>query len=225
MRNVKVVQGQQVIFPLQPSGVLAHNAFDLIRAEDDEVATWQINLSPVFRSGVGSTIFAQPARNAPILATGNIVVIMTWGGGGVKFTTQFAYPINGASFSVSGDNIQVQVVATDNATVFAVPANIPAVQGWASKRSSPTAPEPLIVNMGNLPAPTFLDPWVRAVHVGGTDPAGLITVQFNLVSGPVVFAFPAGTRIERIPVPNDTISVQAAVTAGIVSALGELAFT
>jgi hypothetical protein len=226
---VNVIRGQQVIFPRLASGLLDTNSFQsLLRAEDMAVPYWQVTLSPVYRSGVGSTIDGIPARGIPpTVATGDPVLRMTWGGGGVSFRTDIPYPSLGASFAVAGDNIMLDVRPRDGVTVFPV-VDVPAVNAWVAKRAAPTSHAPLLITdiiSAPFAGPFAVNPFARALVIY-TDTAGAtITVTFTGPTGAIVSSTTALLEPTRVPIPTSAVRYTVAVDIGLVSVAEELVFT
>ena len=124
-------------------------------------------------------------RPAPSLPNGSAFVRMTWGGGGVSFRTTYAYPVAGSSFAVAGDNVILDIIATDGTTVF-TPQTLPVFEAWAKPLAQPTAPQPLLTPEANDlagPATVGIFPFCRALWVYPSNQAAVITVVFNVMIG------------------------------------------
>lgn len=225
-QKVNIVRGRRVDFLLNSLGNLsADDRQELFRAEDRAVACWQVTLAPVFQRGVGPALQGMPAwRQAPSLNTGNIALIMTWGGGGVSFRTNFAYPAHGASFAVAGDNIILEVLPTDQATVFALDA-APSVEGWVAARATPTSYDPLVFwdVVAQAPAVNPIIPWTKALIIGGTVLGATFTLTQFIGPAAVVTEVQAG--VTRVPVSANATSYSIAASAGLARVGSELAFT
>jgi len=221
--------GQRVDFDLSPNGTVDSNKrYALARGEYREnpgVVCWQVTLSPIFQAGLGPTIEGMSRRAAAPYAAGDIRLHLTYGGGGVSFRTQFAYPVNGTSFAVSGDNVQLELSSLDRATPYTL-SNRPSVMGWIAPVSVPTSRDPLVIwepfPNGVL---TPLMPWCRALVVGRSLSAGVVTVAFSSAFyGPVVVELPSSGLV-RVPVPLNAEFVQVASTLGVAQVGLELSFT
>lgn len=214
-----VARGQRVDFPIDAAGKLRINVFQpLARAEDRSVASWQVTLAPIFQAGVGTIPQGMPARRTTPGKSGTLVVRLTFGGGGVSFQDVFSYPVNGASFAVSGDNVMVEVAALDNATAYTA-ATKPAVVGWIAPLAIPTEFAPLVSWAPVVSAAaTPLQPWTRAVHVAADNAAATVAVVFasqtlgTLLTVNLPAAF--GARRIETPLAADNVTATFSANAG-----------
>lgn len=222
---MKVVQGQRVAIPIGSTGLLVEGAHTLARGEDANVRSWQVTLAPITQNGVGSNDDGMPSHRNPAGATGRLACRLTWGGGGVGYQTRFAYPINGASFSVSGDNVMVEVFPQDFATAF-TDATRPAAAAWLKPGAVPQTQDPIVV-WGTLAAvATPLSAFQRAIHIAHDTPGATVQVTFATTLGVLaVIQLSATEGVTRIPIPANAETVLAVASAGLVSAGFELAFT
>lgn len=229
-RRVNVIQGQRFVFPRNPiTGFLTAELGTLVRAESPEIQSWQINLSPVFRQFVGPMTEGIPGNVFPAVDHGFPELLMTWGGGGVSWRQSIAYPVVGASFTVSGDNIQLDVRATDVLTPYAV-ENVPAVNAWCKPLGVPSYFTPLVISdisVGAAFGPRAIHPWCRNVVVSAVNPLATVHVVITSSAGgaaPVDVTVP-GNQITRIPVPTNGYRLEVTASVGDVSVLQELAFS
>lgn len=231
MRRTNVIQGQRFVFPRNNvSGFLEKTPGTLVRAEAAEVRSWQITLSPVFRDSIGPIgPNGLPGEVFPAIDHGFPELLMTWGGGGISWRQSIAYPVVGASFTVSGDNVQLDVMATDVATPYAV-GNVPAVEAWCKPLAIGSFPVPLVISDISHTAlfgPRAIHPWCRTIVVSGTNPAATIRVVITSSAGgaaPVDVTVPANV-MTRIPVPTNGYRLEVTPSAGEANVLQELAFT
>lgn len=229
--TVKIQQGQRVVMPRNPvtNQLLQNSPQTLVRGEDPAVNYWQVNLAPQYRQGIGPTTDGMPAHAFPAQPTGQIQWRLRWGGGGINFQSQeMFYPVAGASFVVSGDNVMVEVFTFDN-TVFS-DFDVPVVSGWLKPLGAPTAPQPLMGSLfqAALYGPQFVKPWTKAVHVGSSLPGATITVR--LYFSAVAFneyQYTSGIvePVARIPIPSNVYMVEAFADIGDVNVVEEYAFT
>lgn len=228
---MKVVQGQRVVIDRNPvTGFLSPNFQTLVRAEDARVSYWQVNIAPVYRFGAGPFIEGMPGRVFPFIDCGRLQLKMTWGGGGVNFRTNFAYPQCGSSFVVSGDNIQLEVAADDTLTPFA-PENVPVATAWVKPMGAPSAQQPLVQGFfapTPLEGPRAINPWTRAIIVGADTVGATITVR--LYSSPVLFVsfvYTVGLNdaAMRVPVAGGNYLVEVFASVGNVMVAEEYSFT
>lgn len=229
--TAKVVQGQRVVIDRNPvTGFLSPNFQTLVRAEDSRVSYWQVNIAPVYRFGAGPFIEGMPGRVFPFIDCGRLQLKMTWGGGGVNFRTNFAYPQCGSSFVVSGDNIQLEVAADDFLTPFTA-ENVPVASAWVKPMGAPSAQQPLIQGFfapTPLEGPRAINPWTRAILVGVDTPGATVTVR--LYSSPVLFTsfvYQAGLveGCVRIPIAGGNYLVEVFPDVGNVMVAEEYSFT
>jgi hypothetical protein len=228
-----VTQGQRVEIPLSPAGTLVGPGFQsLLRAEDASVKYWQINVAPIFRRDVGPVIEGMPGFAFPALGRDpNVRLRMTWGGGGVNFRTEMFYPSTGASFVVSGDNVQLEVGLNGPGSVFFLPGNTPQFSAWAKPLAAPTANAPLLSGF-NAPevlyGPRFISPWTKALHVGVDTPGATVTLR--LYSSPALFCTFVWTAaimqgVARIPIADASYMAEVFADVGNVMVAEEYAFT
>lgn len=229
-----VTQGQRIALPLDGAGLLLAGYQSLMRAEDARVQYWQVNVAPIYRQGVGPVIEGMPGFAFPALERDpNVRLRMTWGGGGVNFRTEFFYPTTGASFAVSGDNVQLDVgLNGPGSVVFApLPDNQPVFSAWAKPLASPTSYQPLLSGF-NAPevayGPRFISPWTKALHIGADNI--LATITARLYSSPVLFtefvwtATAAGGPV-RLPIADASYLAEVFASVGNVMVAEEYAFT
>lgn len=229
-----VTQGQRVELPLGPTGLLLAGFQSLLRAEDASVQYWQVNVAPIYRRGVGPVIEGMPGFAFPPLERDpNVRLRMTWGGGGVNFRTELAYPSTGASFVVSGDNVQLEVgLNGPGSVIFApLPQNQPVFSAWVKPLAAPTAQQPLVSGF-NAPeasyGPRFISPWTKALLVGVDTLGASVTVR--LYSSPVLFTTFVWTAgivegVARIPIADASYLAEVFADVGNVMVAEEYAFT
>lgn len=219
----RVVRGQRVPFVIGAGGILTRDFFPLLRAEDPRVPFWQVTLAPVYLVPQGSTFASQPAQ------TGNPHCEMQWGGGGVTYRTRFPYPARGASFLVSGDNVDLAVQAFDGVTVF-TPATLPAVNAWCSPRGAGTVAGagPLVLDMLNYPGlygPAPLPGFARTMLVALDTAAATASVAWRIAGVTISSALVGAGAVHRLPIPPTATEVVVTSSAGFVAVGWELAFT
>lgn len=223
-----IVRGQRVTFPLTSGGTLQQTgAQTLCRGEDKSQSCWQVTLAPIVQNGKVTANEGMPAWQGTPGATGTLLVIVTYGGGGVSFRFAMPYPVNGASFAVSGDNVQVDVEARDTTTVF-TEVTKPAVLAWIAPRAVPTSYDPIIrweAYANGAAVPLF--PCVKAIIVGRDDSTATVTVQFDgaILGAPLIVELPATVGVERIPVPWGAETVTVTPSAGVAYWGEEVSFT
>lgn len=233
--HVNVVQGQRFEPQLNPATgtIVAFQRVQLVRAEDPDRKTklWQVVLSPVYQKGVGALVQGVPARHLAGDGTGNYLVTMTWGGGGVTFTTEFDYPASGASFCVAGDNVMLSITAQDFATVF-TDATRPCVNAWVTPGAQSTSTRPLTdsspVGGGGLPGIQPISPWARTLTISKSDPAAtvLIEVARDVAGTFVTLAnLTAALQSVTLPVPSRAIQLRCTSSAGSAFVMQDLVFT
>ncbi len=225
---MNIVRGQRIDFPRLPSGVLQTGVFHTVaRGEDPNVTSWQVTLAPVFQGGITSALQGMPGQRIPLGATGGPVCRLTFGGGGVSFQTVFQWPVGGASFAVSGDNVMVEVMASDGATVFTA-QDSPAVIGWLMPDAYPTAQAPIVVwtQAASAGVEPVL-PWARYVLVAKLDPIETVLVEFMNAAGVLSSAqLTAPTSLLRLPMHPGATRVRVTPSVSVAAQVGqELAFT
>lgn len=219
------VRGQRAIFGLVPGGntLDTGTVYSLARAEDARASYWQVTLSPLYRLGVGAIPAGMPASTL----NGAPLVRMTWGGGGVTYRVDFEYPVAGASFCVAGDNVMLDVRATDGVSVF-TPADIVACNAWVSPMSAaPTSAAPLVLWTTDAAffGPLPMSPFARVLLVALDTLTATGSVQFQGALGNTTVALPAGVAVHRVPIPASAQLVTVLCSAGFLSVGQELAFT
>lgn len=230
-----VVQGQRTNFTLDGAGKLvtviggAQPWQPVARGENNKHNAWQVTLAPITQQGISSVLEGMPAWRPTPTSAGAISTRLTFGGGGVSFQFHFPWPVNGGSFGVSGDNIMVEAVPLDGATVF-TEATKPCASGWLKPTASPTSRDPLVVwnlipNNTDLP----IEPFTRAIVVGHRTAGANVIVTFKGAAGALTLAvveLPASRGVERIPIPvgAETYRVNASDGAPVYAGR-ELSFT
>lgn len=230
-RQPNVVRGQRVALPLDAAGNLLQGFQTLVRAEDVAVDYWQVNVAPIYRQGVGPVIEGMPGFVFPPAERDpNVRLRMTWGGGGVNFRTEFFYPTVGASFVVSGDNVDIAVGLNGPGSVLFNESTRPVFSAWVKPVGAPTAIAPLVSGFSApeaLYGPRFISPWTKAIHVGSDTPGTVITVR--LYSSPVLFVtfqvIADTLGAVRIPVADANYMAEVFAAAGNVMVAEEYAFT
>lgn len=232
--RIVVVRGQRYTPTLNVGGAFPGSIFrqqaQLVRAEDRNVSLWQVVLSPVFQNQVGSVIQGDPARHINGDATGNYLVTMTWGGGGVTYQTEFAYPAAGASFCVAGDNVMLSLITNDLFTAF-TEANKPCVSVWVTPGAQPLSPHPLtefFLTGAGVAGINEVPPWGRSLTVTKANPAATVLVEMSLgIVGTftAIANMTAADQVLRIPVPSTAIQVRLTPSVGAANGMFDLVFT
>ncbi len=228
MTTPSVVRGQRVELPLN-GNLLAPGFQTLLRAEQPSVNYWEVNVAPIYRKSVGPVIEGMPGFVAGGGAVDpGIKLRMTWGGGGVSYRTELFYPRVGASFCVSGDNIQLEAGLLANGSQVFTEENRPVVSAWVKPVGAPTSQAPLVSGFfapEALYGPRFISPWTKALLVGKDTAAATVTVR--LYSSPVLFTtfVWTGTGIERFPIADASYMAEVFASAGNVMVAEEYAFT
>lgn len=209
---VNILQGQRVTWDLQ-GGKLPRQRKTLLRAEAPQRNAWSITLAPIFMAGVGTTTAGMPAWQQTRQKSGGLVVVITWGGGGVNWQTSFSYPVAGASFTVAGDNVQVEVEAQDNASAF-TDLNKPAVIGWCKPQYS-VADQPLHVAVNYASGDTVpVYPFAKFLTVALANAAATVTLVWRDAFGGVYQQI-VTQNLARIPVPCGMESVTITASDGV----------
>jgi hypothetical protein len=190
---------------------------------------WQINCAPAFQAGIGPLIQGNPARHSAGDATGQYLVTMTWGGGGVSYQTEFEYPAAGASFCVSGDNVMLTAISRDFFNVYTEQTK-PCIQVWAMPRPYPLSPHPLTETFtaGGGPSINEIPPWARTMTVTKTDPLAtvLIEMAFGVVNTFTTVAnMTAADQFIQLPIPSTAIQVRLTASLGSARGMFDLVFT
>lgn len=229
-RNLIVVRGQRADFRLNGAGNLItdpNNWQPVARGEDDWVNAWQVTLAPVTQFGKGSMLEGMPAWQTAPTGAGAISCRLTFGGGGVGFQFHFPWPVNGASFAVSGDNVTIEARPLDGASVF-TPITKPSVLGWLKPDADPTSRDPLVIwnaiaNNTDLP----IEPFTRALLVGHRTAGANAVVTFkSVLTTLAVIEIPTGAGLQRIPIPVGAETYAVNYSDGAPAYSGrELAFT
>jgi hypothetical protein len=213
------VNGYRVDFEMRPAGTLITGDWKtLLRATDKNVHVWQVTLSPVFRNPIGANTVGMPVIAGD---TGSPRFRMTFGAGGVTFRHEGSYPVCGASFSVTANEVAIEVMANDGVTVF-TPQNVPSVLGWITPDASPQTASPLFAGVGESPlvGPFTASPWTRAIWVYESDGTP-VAVTFTGPIGTLTTVVPSGTRI---PLPANALRYSAS-GAAMTSLIEEISFT
>lgn len=221
-----VIHGRRFEARLLASGLADTEVQPLARAEDSRVKFWQITLSPIFEAGKGPTLAGMPVFDAASPGLGNLQLRMGWGGGGVRFETEFRYPTVGSSFCIAGSAFDLAIRVAAAATVF-TEQNKPAVVAWAVPVGRPTSDRPISINLGASVVATPVPPWTRQVVItkdvatdsvqvlGGTTGAGTATIaQLTSTDSMVV-----------IPWMESFDFIQLVASTGFANAFALLAFT
>jgi hypothetical protein len=225
------VRGQRFVPTLDLAGRIVRAKAQLVRAEDPERVenTWQVVLSPVWQFQTGPVIQGVPARHLNGESDGQYLVEMTWGGGGVTFTTEFDYPAQGGSFAVAGDNVMLSVISNDLFTVH-TEQNKPCLNVWVVPTARPTTPRPIVELgsgsvIGNI---TAISPWSRTLTVTKSDPAATVVIEYSLEVIGTFVVFRNMTAAEQsceIPIPSRAQQVRITTSAGTARAMMDLVFT
>jgi len=225
------VRGQRYVPTLNPGGTIFREKAQLVRGEDPERLSnaWQVTLSPVFQFQNGPIIQGVPARHLAGESDGSYLVEMTWGGGGVTFTTEFAYPAHGASFAVAGDNIMLSVISNDLFTVH-TEANKPCLDVWIAPTARPTTLRPLVeLGTGSVIGDvTPIPPWAHTLVVAKSDPAATVVIEYSLDIVGTFFVFRNMTAAEQsveLPIPSRAQQVRVTTSAGTARVMMDLVFT
>lgn len=220
-----IVIGKRVQLPTNPAGTAiditdASGWRDLVRGYYQGGTLWQVTLAPV------EQIRDNPAATLPF--TGNPLLRMQFGGGGVATELFFNWPLLGASFVIPAEQVTLDVRGTD-AAVFLAGASSPFVAAWLLKDAKPTFPASLFGNgVRNSPAVTSsLLPFCRRLHIGYSDPATTVRVELFNFAGAVVYSCDVdGDTAFTVPVPSDAQRFTVTGTAPAqVSVVQELSFT
>ncbi len=219
------VIGRQVTLPVDPAtGLLditdASGWRDLVTAGFTGGTLWQVTLAPVTQQR------ANPAATVPF--TGNPLLRMQFGGGGVSTELLFNYPLLGASFVLPAESITMAVRATD-ATVVIAPNGPPVVAAWLMRDAQPTYESSLFTAaFRNSPnAAGFVFPFAKRLHCAIDFGANPMTIEFFNFAGATIFrADIADTRYVAVPIPQDAQRYNVSTTApASITVFQELAFT
>lgn len=229
---LNVIRGQRFVPDLSPTGTIIVASKQLVRAEDPslQINHWQLVLSPIFTAQVGAMIQGDPARHLNGDGTGMYLVTMTWGAGGVNYTTDFPYPVAGASFSVAGDNVMLTARTQDFFGVY-TEANKPCFNVWVTPTAIPLSPRPLtewfqtglaLAGINEIP------PWARTLTVTKDTLAATVLVEYaiDVVGAFVPIAIMNATDDALVlPVPQRALQVRLTPSAGKASGLLDIVFT
>lgn len=231
-----VIRGQRFVPQLNPLAAFPNSIVrqpaQLVRAEDPsgKVSLWQVTLSPIFQFQTGPQIQGIPARHTNGDTDGQYLVTMTWGGGGVNFSTEFAYPAHGASFSVAGDNVMLTAITNDLFTTY-TEQNKPCFDVWVAPGAQPVNPRPLVEFFqtgAGIAGINEVPPWARSLTVTKANPAATVIIEISLeVVGTFIVLVnmtAADQRIE-IPLPSRAQQVRVTPSAGVANGMFELVFT
>jgi hypothetical protein len=217
------IEGQLVTFVQDAAGKLINAHYTLARGEGRDVKLWEVTIAPVFRTAVGSDVLGMPTvATSP---NGIPRMRLTWGGGGVKFRDEAFLPAAGASFTLVGDNVMVEVAPTDFATVYTAATRLSMV-GWVKPVVSPSA-SVLFATSPNRASPITRDivrAFSRHVWISGSNAGATFVVTFEGGPGPITetVALPAG--VSRIPVPEWAQNISVTASAGTINLSWEFSY-
>lgn len=214
--------------PTKPDGTTDSNIRQTIcRAEDPNVDVWTVNLAPVNLQGIGPQQEGMPGFRFPPEPTGSPVMTLTFGGGGVSFRQDIAYPKAGAVFTVAADNVNVEVNWQGDPFHVYTPAKTPVVQGWIKPAIGNYA-VPLLSGFelvaGPIYGPRELFPYSRAVWIMTDTPGATVTLTLDGEAGPSISQWVQGPGAVRVPTGSQDYRVQVDVSVGGCTVAQELVF-
>jgi hypothetical protein len=222
------VRGTRVEMPRNVDGTTNASIVQTIcRAEDDSVPVWSVNLAPIFLKGIGPQQQGMPGARFPPLATGSPVMTVTFGGGGVSWRQDLAYPRAGAVFNVAADNVNIEVRWGGDPFLVYTEANTPVASGWV-KPAIGNASVPLLsgfeLTAGPIYGPRELFPYSRAIWIASDTPGATITVTLDGEAGASVTVFVIGPGPVRFPTGSQDYRVTVTTAAGGITVAQELVF-
>lgn len=191
---------------------------DLVSGEFTGGQQWQVTLAPV------EQVRLNPGSTYPV--TGNPIVRMRFGGGGVSTEFIFSWPVLGTSFVIPAESLAL-AVRPSSAMVISAGNQIPTVTAWLMMDAVPTFGSALYTGAIKAVAGIsgLVSPFAKRIHLGASA-ATTVDVVFYDALGVVIWQAATTAQNFSVPIPGNAIAYGASCAAGIsVSAVQELSFT